>query len=251
MREKKLISITGGTKGIGSEIAEYFLKQDWVVLIGSRKKDGLALKNHKNLYYLKIDVKQEKDQKKFYKYAKQLSSNYICAVHSAGFSSWQSIDKVTNNFWEKMIDTNLKGTFLGCKFASKFLNKGGSIINISSLAGKRGSENNSVYCASKFGVNGLTQALAKELGKKNIRVNAVCPVYVDTVGLKEALKEKLSPAKGANVNKFLKNFAEVNSALTRLPTGRDVAQLCFFLAEADSNSITGQCINIDCGVMPQ
>ena len=51
--------------------------------------------------------------------------------------------------------------------------------------------------------------------------------------------------------KFLKNFAEVNSALTRLPTGRDVAQLCFFLAEADSNSITGQCINIDCGVFPQ
>ena len=251
MKQKKIISITGGTNGIGSEIAEYFLKQDWIVLIGSRKKNGLAKKSHKNLYYLKLDVRKEEEQRKFYNYAKKLSGNYICAIHSAGFSSWQSIDKVTSHFWNKMIDTNLKGTFLGCKYASKYLNKGGSIINISSLAGKRGSENNSVYCASKFGVNGLTQSLAKELGKKDIRVNAVCPVYVSTIGLKEALKEKKSPAKGKNINKFIENFAEVNSALKRLPTGKDVAQLCFFLAESDSKSITGQCINIDCGVMPQ
>ena len=86
------------------------------------------------------------------------------------------MDSVTDEFWNKMIDTNLKGAFWGCKIAAANLNAGGTIINVSSLAGKRGSVNNSVYCASKFGMNGLTQALAKELGQKGIRVNAVCPV---------------------------------------------------------------------------
>ena len=251
MNTKKLISITGGTKGIGSEIAEYFLEKNWIVLIGSRQNSGLAKMSHDNLHFFKIDVKNEKDHQKFYQHARKISQNYICALHCAGFSSWKSIDKVTTNFWDDMIDTNLKGTFLGCKYASKYLKKGGSIINVSSLAGKRGSENNSVYCASKFGVNGLTQSLAKELGQKNIRVNAVCPVYVETDGLKSALSKKYSPAKGKNVDRFLKRFAKDNSALNKIPSGKDVAQLCLFLASNESSSITGQCVNIDCGVMPQ
>jgi 3-oxoacyl-[acyl-carrier protein] reductase/meso-butanediol dehydrogenase/(S,S)-butanediol dehydrogenase/diacetyl reductase len=150
-----------------------------------------------------------------------------------------------------MIDTNLKGTFWGCKVASENLSAGGCIINISSLAGKRGSANNSVYCASKFGVNGLTQALAKELGPRGIRVNAVCPVYIQTKGLVEALSDKRSPTQGEDIESYLEKFAAENAALKRLPTGEEVAEMCLFLASDEASATTGQCINVDCGVLPQ
>jgi 3-oxoacyl-[acyl-carrier protein] reductase/meso-butanediol dehydrogenase/(S,S)-butanediol dehydrogenase/diacetyl reductase len=119
------------------------------------------------------------------------------------------------------------------------------------LAGKRGSANNSVYCATKFGVNGITQALAKELGSAGIRVNAVCPVYVRTEGLNEALEEAVSPTSGADTAAYLAAFATAQSALGVLPTAEQVAATCVFLASPAAAAITGQCLNVDCGVMPQ
>jgi 3-oxoacyl-[acyl-carrier protein] reductase/meso-butanediol dehydrogenase/(S,S)-butanediol dehydrogenase/diacetyl reductase len=150
-----------------------------------------------------------------------------------------------------MIATNLKGVLWGCRAAALHMAKSGVIINISSLAGKRGSANNSVYCASKFGVNGITQALSKELGKRDIRVNAVCPVYVTTDGLLEALDNEESPTGGRDAGAYLKKFAAESSALGRLPTAEEVANLCIFLASNKASAITGQCINVDCGVCPQ
>ena len=150
-----------------------------------------------------------------------------------------------------MIDTNLKGAFFGCRAAAEHLGKGGCIVNISSLAGKRGSAKNSVYCASKFGVNGITQALAKELGARGIRVNAICPVYVQTDGLLEALEAEDAPPGGVAVDVYLKDFAASQAALKTLPTGEEIGQACLFLASEGSSAITGQCINVDCGVLPQ
>tara|TARA_B100001540_G_C15518545_1_gene511403 strand:- start:331 stop:726 length:396 start_codon:yes stop_codon:yes gene_type:complete len=128
---------------------------------------------------------------------------------------------------------------------------GSSIINISSLAGKRGSANNSVYCATKFGVNGITQSLAKELGIKGIRVNAICPVYIRTEGLEKALNEPESPSRGGNFSDFLLDFEKKQTALGVLPTEEQVANTCLFLSSELGDGITGQCINVDCGVMPQ
>ena len=128
--------------------------------------------------------------------------------------------------------------------------EGASIINISSIAGKRGSGNNSLYCASKFGMNGLTQALAKELGPRGIRVNAVCPVLIPTTGLLDALNGPYSPAKG-DPEGFIKQFASGNAALGHLPTGEEVASFCLNIVSESSSALTGQCINIDCGVFPQ
>ena len=130
------------------------------------------------------------------------------------------------------------------------MKKNGSIINISSIAGKRGSKNNSAYSASKFGVNGLTQSLSKEFGSRGIRVNAICPVLVKTDGLLKALSETSSPAKN-NPNKFITKFRIENAALSHLPTTSEVADLCYYLGSENSSAITGQCINIDCGVFPQ
>ena len=150
-----------------------------------------------------------------------------------------------------MIGINLKGAFWGCKAAANAMGAdGGAIVNISSIAGKRGSANNAMYCATKFGMNGLTQSLAKELGPAGIRVNALCPVLIRTDGLMEALDTDYSPAKG-DPEGFLANFLKANSATGSLPRGEDVGALAVYLSAAENHAITGQCINVDCGVFPQ
>ena len=128
--------------------------------------------------------------------------------------------------------------------------KGGSIVNISSIAGKRGSANNATYCATKFGMNGLTQSLAKELGPRGIRVNSLCPVLIKTAGLMGALASSHSPAKG-DPEDFLNAFKKANSATGALPNGHDVGSISVFLSSSENSAITGQCINVDCGVFPQ
>jgi NAD(P)-dependent dehydrogenase (short-subunit alcohol dehydrogenase family) len=247
----KTIVITGGTKGIGSDIARKFLSEGWDVLVGARQKTGLALEKHERLKFKPIDVKNESEHHALVKTALDWTGSLDCFINCAGFSQWSPVQSVSDEFWNKMIDTNLKGTFWGCKVAVKNLSEGGSIVNVSSLAGKRGSANNSVYCASKFGTNGLTQALAKELGPKGIRVNAVCPVYVETPGLLDALGNIEAPPQGKSTAKYLDEFAISNAALQRLPKGSEVADLCFYLASSKASAITGQCINVDCGVLPQ
>ena len=92
--------------------------------------------------------------------------------------------------------------------------------------------------------------MAKELGPLNIRVNSICPVLVSTPGLIDALSDSNSPANGDPLS-FLSSFTESQSALGRLPSGIDVAKFCYFLASDDASSITGQNINLDCGVFPQ
>ena len=250
-KKNRVCIITGGNRGIGEYITRVFVENGFLVLIGATKETSLLSELGDRVKFQKADVRIEKDHFELVKTALKWAGNIDVYINNAGRSEWCSVDNVSEAFWNKLIDTNLKGTFWGCKAAASVLKKGGSIINISSLAGKRGSSNNSVYCASKFGVNGITQALAKELGPKGIRVNAVCPVYIKTEGILDALKDRNSPAQGADIKAYLKRFASDNAALKRLPTGYEVAQVCLFLASNVASAITGQCINVDCGVFPQ
>ncbi|MDP8212634.1 MAG: SDR family oxidoreductase [Candidatus Zapsychrus exili] len=247
----KTVVITGGSKGIGAAIAEEFCKNGFNVVVGARTDNGIAKKLGKKVKFCKMDVKNEEGHIDLAKVAIKWTKRLDVYINCAGFSKWSPINKIDVKFWDEMIDVNLKGTFLGCKAAAKYLRKGGSILNVSSLAGRRGSANNSVYCASKFGVTGLTQALSKELGEDGIRVNAICPVYVKTKGLLKALKDKDSPTKGLNANVYLKDFASKQASLKRLPRGDEVAKTCLFLSSDEATAITGQSLNVDCGVLPQ
>ncbi len=251
MTNERTVIITGGGKGIGASISRAFYESGYRVVIGARTDNGFAKELGDRAFFQSTDVTVVEDLDTLVQAALDWTGRLDVMVNNAGYSGWSSVGEVDEAFWQKMIDTNLKGAFFGCRAASIHLQKGGSIINISSLASKRGSANNSVYCASKFGVNGITQALAKELGHRGIRVNAVCPVYIRTEGLMEALAEETAPTGQADTETYLRNFATANTAMGTLPTGEEVGNVCVFLASSASSAITGQCINTDCGVMPQ
>ena len=245
----KTVIIIGGTKGIGLELTKYYLSKNFNVSIGARTLPK-SLKNKKNLIFTKGDFSKEKPHLNIIKNSLKKFKKVNVYINNVGLSDWRPIKKVDHLFLNKMLLTNFYSTVWGCKIASMYLKKGSSIVNISSIAGKRGSKNNSIYSASKFAVNGLTQSLSKEIGEKGIRINSVCPVLIKTPGLMKALKSKYSPASN-KIDTFLKFFINNNSAMNRLPTKLEVAKLCYFLSSDEASGITGQNINIDCGVFPQ
>ena len=246
----KTLVITGGSKGLGWAIAEKYLQNGWYVVSGSRSK-RLEIPESLTSKFLQIelDVKDRISHKLLVSEAIAWTGQIDCFTNNAGFSEWRPLDQIDEEFLLNILQTNLMGYFWGAQAAQAVMKPGSTITNISSLAAKRGTPNNSAYVASKFGVTGLTQSLSKELGPVGIRVNAICPVLVTTPGLKAALNLNSSPAEGDAEN-FLSNFAKTQTALGFLPTAAEVAELCYFLSGSGASAITGQSINVDCGVLP-
>jgi 3-oxoacyl-[acyl-carrier protein] reductase len=142
------------------------------------------------------------------------------------------------NEWDSVIDTNLKGSFNGIKSVTRPMmkNSGGRIINITSVIGQIGNVGQSNYAASKAGIIGLTKSTAKELGSRNITINAVAPGYIltdMTAKLDNDIKEKLKSS----------------IPLGRLGKPEDVANLVCFLVSDDAAYITGQTFNVDGGMV--
>ena len=241
--------ITGGSKGLGLDISQKFLDMGWRVTSGSRTKPLNNLNLNACFSHVVTDVRDRESVKNLLGTAVSKFGDVNCFINNSGYSEWRSLDSISEDFLQDIIQTNLMGYFWGSQAAAKVLSSGDSIINISSLAARRGTANNSAYVASKFGVAGLTQSLSKELGSAGIRVNAVCPVLVRTEGLMEALNGNDAPA-GGNPESFLSDFAVDQTSLGFLPSGQDVANLCYFLAGSDAKAITGQSISVDSGVFP-
>lgn len=247
----RTVVVTGASRGLGAEIARAFHAAGDEVVLVSRVDRALAAELGSRARFLAADVRRPAELHAAARGAFASTGRLDVWVNNAGYSRWCPLPEVDEPFWDDMLATNLKGAFFGAQAAAAYLPAGGSIINVSSLAGKRGSANNAVYCASKFGVNGVTQALAKELGGRGLRVNAVCPVFVESEGLLEALAEPAAPPLGGDIPSYLQSFASTQAALGRLPRAHEVAQACVFLASAAASAITGQCLNVDCGVLPQ
>lgn len=248
----KTVLITGGNRGIGLDITRCFVKAGYKVYVAARQPYNLKEEFGNNqVTFIPTDVRIYDEVNRAVQKVIDTDGQLDCLVNNAGFSAWKPIEEIEDTFLTDIIDTNLKGVFWGCKAASQVMKSGASIINISSLAGKRGTANNSAYCSTKFAVNGVTQALAKELGPRNIRVNALCPVLIMTDGLLEALQGPYAPAANGDPKGFIEGFAQTQTAFKRLPTGTEVGNMCVFLASEQSSAITGQCPNVDCGVLPQ
>ena len=244
-----VVAMTGGTRGIGRAVAELFHRRGASVAVCARSRPDPALPSDVPSY--RVDVRDRRAMEAFVASVVERFGALDVFVNCAGVSRWRALEEIDEAFVREVLDTNIVGTLWGCAAAAKVMGEGGCIVNVSSLAGKRGSANNSVYCAAKFAVNGVTQALAKELGPRGVRVNAVCPVYVETEQVLAALAEPASPAKGARVADYLETFTATQTALERLPSAQEVAEVVYFLAGPAASAITGQCLNVDCGTLPQ
>jgi NAD(P)-dependent dehydrogenase (short-subunit alcohol dehydrogenase family) len=246
----KTVIVTGGSRGIGRTIVEKFLVNGWNVVSGARsQQEGFSNQYSGTYIPIQVDVSVRQSHIELVTSAIRETGRLDCYVNNAGFSEWKSLSEIDERFLHQILETNLMGYFWGAQAAAAVLGPGGSIVNISSIAGKRGTANNSGYVATKFGVTGLTQSLCKELGRNGVRVNAVCPVLTVTPGLLDALESSSSPA-GGKIEEFFSHFIESQTALGRLPTLQEVANVVFFLASSESSAITGQSIHVDCGVLP-
>lgn len=248
----KTVLVTGGAKGIGRFISRAFIDAGAQVFACGREEPSDFRDACPGAQFHPVDVRDRQAVHDWVYTAAGKSGGVDVLVNNAGLSQWKRLSAVDEAFWDQLIDTNLRGCMWGSQAAAEAMQgRGGAIINVASLAGKRGSKNNSVYCASKFGVVGLTQALAKELGSDGIRVNSICPVYIDTQGLLEQLSGDHPEVGDQEPTRFLQDWGSRNAALGRLPTGEECAAACLWLASAEAGAITGQNINVDCGVLPQ
>jgi 3-oxoacyl-[acyl-carrier protein] reductase len=192
--------VTGSTRGIGKETTLLLLKKGLNVIISSRSQDSVdnvieeildkfpSKKEH--ILALKCDVSKHSEVKTLVDVSVKRFGRIDVLVNNAGIVYFKSIMDTTEEEWDKTIDTNLKGVFLFTKEVLPYMieNKSGVIINVSSGAGKSGFPNLSAYCASKFGVIGLTESVAKEVIDYNVKIMAICPGGVDTKMIKDIVK---------------------------------------------------------------
>ena len=185
--------VSGSTRGIGKETALLLLQKEFNVIISSRSQqcvDNVIQEIHdkfpskkENVLGSKCDVSQQSDVKSLVDVSVKTFGKIDILVNNAGIVYFKSIMDTTEEEWNKTIDTNLKGIFLFTKEVLPYMleNKsGGIIINVSSGAGKSGFPNLSAYCASKFGIIGQTESVAKEVADNHVKVMSICPGGVDT-----------------------------------------------------------------------
>ncbi len=179
--------VTGGSKGIGRAICFALAREGANIVIAARHEneikdtvDKLKAMNSESLA-IQADVRSEEDVRRLISIIIDKCGRLDILINNAGVACKKRLEETTLEEYEKMMDTNLKGVFLCTKYAIPYLkeSKNGKIINISSVGGIHGLPEFSIYCASKFGVNGITESIASELIGE-IKVYSVCPGAVDT-----------------------------------------------------------------------
>ena len=197
--DKQVALVTGASRGIGKAIAYLFAQEGMNVVICSRNENQIRKtaveiqKDTGNLVVpVKTDVRNHVDVDKLVQSALNEFGRIDILVNNAGVAIIKSLVETTDHEYDTIIDTNLSGVFFCCKSVLPHMikQKSGYIINISSGAGKTGFANLSVYCASKFGVIGMTESLAEEVSDYGIKVFSVCPGAVATQMQKEFMSNE-------------------------------------------------------------
>jgi NAD(P)-dependent dehydrogenase (short-subunit alcohol dehydrogenase family) len=238
--EDKAAFVTGGASGIGLAVAKLFADHGAAVVIADRA-DGADLASEFGGHFVAVDVSSEDSVCEALHTAEGLVGKLDILVNNAGVGDiGPEITATQQALIEKVTRINHFGVLYGLKHGPAHMNDGGSIINTSSMASMISMPGSAVYSAGKRAVNSLTEMSALELGARGIRVNAVCPGYIDTALGSAEEGRKLSQA---------------FTALGRAGTTEDVAGVFLFLASDASRYISGESLRVDggwhCGPTPQ
>lgn len=233
---KKVVVVTGGSRGIGREICIQLSQQGDIIIINynKSKKEAEEVYNYlKSKGYqveiFKADVSKKDQVEDLFSFCISKFGRIDVLVNNAGISYEGLITDMSEEDWDWVIDTNLKSVFLCSKEALTYMlpNHSGKIINISSMWGQVGASCEVAYSTSKAGIIGFTKALAKEVGPSGIKVNTVAPGVIMTDMMSGFSQEDID---------YLKN----ETPLVRLGQTKDIANLVSFLVSDKSDFITGQ-----------
>jgi len=240
----KVAIVTGASRGIGEAIANKISSCGAKLILIARNSDQLVavketiISNGGIAESIAGDVSNLNSISEIVTNTIDKWGQIDILVNNAGITRDNIIMRMTEDDWDSVMNINLKGCFNGIKSVARPMikNKASRIINITSVIGQIGNAGQSNYAASKAGIMGLTKSMAKELGSRNITVNAVAPGYITTDMTNE-------------LNDEVKEKMKSSIPLGRLGTPDDVANLVCFLASDEAGYITGQTFNVDGGMV--
>jgi len=237
----KVVIVTGGARGIGKAIVLALAEAGYKVVLNYNKseKEAIEIKDlltekGQIVETYKADVSKKEQVEALIEFTIKKFGKIDVLINNAGICNFNLIQDIEEKEWDEIINTNLKSVFLCSQAVIKNMisNKSGSIINISSIDGEKGAAGEVHYCASKAGIDGITKALARELGPSNIRVNSIAPGAIIT-----------------DMNKDIKNddwkVVIEETPLRKLGEPEDIAKCVKWLIE--DNFVTGQVISVNGG----
>lgn len=246
MMQGKIALITGASRGIGKAIALEFARNGATIIVNYKENEQEAAQTVQEIkkigsaaFPVKADVSKVEEVKSMFSCIRQQYGLIDILVNNAGVMKDNLVINTTEEDWDNIIDTNLKGTFNCLQEAIKMMMikpHGGKIINVTSSVGIYGNAGQVPYCASKAGIIGLTKSAAKELGEVGITVNALAPGLTSTDML-YSLKEELI------------HTLKEQTVLKRIGSPEEIAKGALFLASDLSSYVTGQVLVIDGGMI--
>jgi len=250
LKNKKII-ISAGASGIGLATAKICLARGaYVYLCDIDSKSLNKLNKHplknKRLFAYLCDASNEYQVSDFFEKVKKKTKKIDALINNVGIAGpTGSLEKLKSKDWENTLHVDVNSHFYFTKKAIPLIkkSKNGSIVNISSTAGIFGFPLRSPYAASKWAIIGVTKTLAMELGKFNIRVNAVCPGTIKGARMKSVIKDKAKFTK-VSTKVIEKDFVSMSS-MKQWILEEDIGKMCSFLISDDSSKVSGQVISVD------